>query len=487
MVAVRVDLTPLFDALSANDERVVIAQIAQILADEIAGGVLAGRLSIPAALGDTVGNAVPVLVAAGRLSDWIRVIPPGPEPGAVERRLIIPTVALTNAALFADKAISDGLKQSKLDMPDPLFPKDIAHHEAAWGALRDAISARDVNLTGRILMGFYGSGTDYREMEGALYYALTARFAADGFPLLSVLAATQALDYVDWGDRAPVLFKWLLPLLMRDGVEVEGAKAVRDYLAQPDHDLDFVRTRLAMSDPTAASAPLRQAVATGGTSQVLEAVFQALKRGANGPQAGAQIAVVAAEHLAGVPLDNADAVNRAQIALRVANTARIAVTQVQDMRVLPIIFHAANLVNQTIRQDGTQRVPPVTGAVGSSLPGGLIESSILRNLERQIGARDEAGTRATVRRYTQMNFPARSLLGTFGQVAARTAVAADASGRGMLVAQAAGETFMALTPAQQAAEGMALLDAIAHVLIAQPSDQALARRVDQALHLASGG
>ncbi len=483
MVAVRVDLTPLFDNLTAGDERGIVSEIAQILRDEVAGGVLAGRLCVPAALGDTTGAVIPALVAAGRLSDWMRVIPPGPEPGAETRRLVIPTVALANAAIFAAKAISAGLKQTKLDMPEPLFPKDIAHHEAAWGALRDAIMAGDTNLTGRILMGFYGSGTDYREMEGAIYYALNAKFAANGFPLLSTLAATQALDYVDWGDRAPVLFKWLLPLLMSGGAEAEGAKAVRDYLGQKEHDLDFVRVRLTMSDPTAAGAELRQAIAAGSTPHVLEATFQALKRGANGTMVGAQIVVAAAEHLAGVPLDNADVVNRAQIALRVANAARIAVRQVQDIRVLPIIFHAANLVNQTIRQDGAQRVQPVAGATGSSLPGGLIEYSVLRNLERQIAARDEAGTRATVRRYTQMGFPARSLLGTFGQVAARAAVAADANGRGMLVTQAAGETFLALTPAQQAGEGLALLDAIAHIIVGQPTDNALAQRVESALNL----
>ncbi len=484
MVAVRVDLVPLFDALTASDERGVITEIAQILGDEIAGGVLAGRLSIPAALGDRTGAAVPALVAAGRLSDWMHVIPPGPEPEAMRRRALLPTIALANAALFAAQAIAAGLANPNPALPDPLFPKDITHHAGAWGALRDAVRASDGTLAGRILMGFYASGTDYREMEGALYAALNGTFSADGRPLLMTLAATQALDFVEWGDRAPAFFYWLLPLLMQSAGEPEGAKAVRDYLAQPAHDLDFVRTRLALSDPTAAGAALRQAVATGTTAQVLDETFAALKRGANGTMVGAQVAVVAAEHLAGVPLNNAEVVNRAQIALRVANAARTATRQVQDLRVLPIIFHAANLVNQTIRVNGAQRAEPSAGAAGTGLPGGLIESSVLRNVDRQIAARDEVGTRATVRRYAQMAFPARSLLGTFGQVAARANVAADGNGRGMLVTQAAGETFLALTPAQQAAEGVALLDAIAHIIVAQPADQALAQRVEQSLGLA---
>ncbi|MBA3823027.1 MAG: hypothetical protein H0X24_03860, partial [Ktedonobacterales bacterium] len=109
--------------------------------------------------------------------------------------------------------------------------------------------------------------------------------------------------------------------------------------------------------------------------------------------------------------------------------------------------------------------------------------SVLRNIDRQLAAGDEAGVRATVRRYAQMTFPARSLLGTFGGVVARPAIAADANGRGMLITQAAGETFLALTPQQQGNEGVALIDAIAHVLLAQPRDTALASRVEQALDL----
>lgn len=486
MVAVRVDLVPLFDALEAANERGVITEIAHILGEDIAAGVLAGRLAIPAALGDRAATAVPTLVAAGRLGDWMRGIPPGPEPGAERRRQLLPTVPVASAALFAAPAIRAGLPQTTTKLPEPLFPKDITHGEGAWGALRDAMIAGDLTLAGRILMGFYGSGTDYREMEGALYYAICGRFSGDGFPLLMTLAATQALDFVDWGDRAPVLFAWLLPLLMRNTTEPEGTQAVRDYLSKPEHDLDFVRKRLLMLNKEAAGRALRDAIAKGSTVQVMEEVFGALQRGANGTLVGAQIAIAAAEHLASVPLDAAATVQAAQIALRVANAARIATGQVQDIRILPLVFHAANLVNQTIRAAGAQRVAPVASANDATLTGGLIEYSVLRNLERQLAARDEVGVRATVRRYAQLAFPARSLVGSFGLVAARADLASDANGRGLLVAQAAGETFLALTPAQQAAEGVALLDAIAHVIVAQPTDQSLAQRVEATTGIAIG-
>ena len=481
MVAVRVDLVPLFDALDANNDAGIVTEIAHTLSEDIAAGMLAGRLAIPAALGDRAALAVPVLIAAGRLGDWIRVIPPGPEPGADQRRKLVPTIPLTSAALFAAAAIRAGLPQTTMSLPEPLFPKDITHGEGAWGALRDAVMTGDVVLAGRILMGFYGSGTDYREMEGAIYYAVCGKFSGDGLPLLMTLAATQALDFVDWGDRAPVLFYWLLPLLMQSTAEPEGTKAVRDYLAKPEHDLDFVRKRLAMQNKDAAGKTLRDALAKGTTAQVLEEVFQALQRGANGTLVGAQIAVAAAEHLAGIPLDDAPNLQAAQIALRVANAARIATGQVQDIRILPLVFHAANLVNQTVRAAGEKRVAPATNGNDASLAGGLIEYSVLRNLERQLANRDEVGVRATVRRYAQLAFPTRSLVGTFGQLASRVAISADGNGRGMLVTQAAGETYLALTPAQQAGEGVALLDAMAHIIVAQPADQSLAQRVETTL------
>jgi hypothetical protein len=196
-----------------------------------------------------------------------------------------------------------------------------------------------------------------------------------------------------------------------------------------------------------------------------------------------QIAVAAAELLAGVAPDDTALLDRAQIALRAANAARTAVTQVQDIRVLPIIFHAANLVNQVARSVAGKAVTPVQGTGTAALGGGLIEYSVLRNIDRQLAAGDEAGVRATVRRYTQMTFPARSLLGIFGGVVTRPAIEADANGRGILVTQAAGESFLALTPQQQGNEGMALIDAIAHVLLTQPRDTALSTRVEQALEL----
>ncbi len=80
-----------------------------------------------------------------------------------------------------------------------------------------------------------------------------------------------------------------------------------------------------------------------------------------------------------------------------------------------------------------------------------------------------------------MGFAGRSLMGTLGLVAARTTIAADGNGRALLALQALGEDYLALTPAQQGAEGVALINAALHLIATQPDDQAQAQRIGQTL------
>jgi hypothetical protein len=481
MTAVRVDLSALLDAIVSQNEAAVTSEIAEILSEDITPSVLAGRLTIPAALGDQSGEAVTALVAAGHLGDWIRIIPPGPEPGAERRQKVLPAVPLVEGALFAGRAIAAGLKLNEPQLPEPLFPRDIQHKEGAWGLLRDAIRDRDPQSAGRVLMGFYGTGTDYRELEGAIYSAACSRFSADGAPLLDAMTAFQALDYVDWGNRVPMLLHWLLPRLKEGQAEPAGTQDVRAYLAQPEHDLDFVRKRLQMKNYEAANASLRQTIARGSTQQVLDGVMAALRSGATGDLVGMQICLAAAEFLAGIPTEMNDVLDAAVMALRVANAARIAVTQVQDIRVLPIVFYAANLVSRTIQSAKITPVVPKPSPSSVPLVGGFIESNVLRNLGRFLDAREEAGARSTVRRYIQMQFPARSLVGTIGLNAASVAIASDRRGRGIGAVQAAGEAFLAMTPAMQSSDGILLIDAAIHVTSAQPADIALAQRIEQGI------
>lgn len=484
MAAVRFSLHELFDALAANDEGTVIREIAGALAEHVRPTQIAGRLAIAAAPGDVEGVAIPALAAAGRIGEWMRLIPAGPEPGADRRQQLMPAVPLTAAALFAAPAIARAAQSPAPAAPEPLFPKDVPNAEGSWGALRDAVLAGDAATAGRVIMGFYGSGTDYREIEGAITYAINARFAADGRPLMQTLAATTALDYVEWGDRAPGFLLWLLPFLLAKAEDAPGAADVRTAIGDPLKSLDFARTRLALANAEAAGAALRQAVARGTTADVVSAVFDALKRNASGTQVGAQVAVVAAENLALTPPDSPDDLARNITALRVANAARLTMSYVQDIRVLPVIFQAANFVNQAVHATGDRRAQPRPAPASAPLASGIIESGMLRNLARQVSAGDEVGSLATVKRYTSMGFPARTLAGTLGLAAAQADLRADANGRGLLATQAAGETFTALTLRQQGEAGRALMDAVVRVITSQPGDHTLAQRVEAALGLA---
>jgi hypothetical protein len=476
-VAIHMDLTTLFDSLVARDEETVVNEIAKGLLAEVPPSQIAGRLGIAAALGDSKGHALSALVAAGRIGDWIRVIPPGPEPQAERRQLLLPTIPLASAALYAAPAIAQGLQDQKLKLPAPIFPKDVAHKEGSLGALRDALVAGDAQQFASILMGFYSTGTDYREMESSLYYAINAHFSADGAALLAVTKATQQLDSVEWGDRVPSIFQWLLPLLVAGGAEREGSQEVRSFIGDPVQSLDFVRTRLAMSNPAAAGAELRQQIQRGSRGDVLNATMSSLKNGATPPQVAAQICIASAEFAASAPSDDAS-LNAATTALRVANSARLAVTHVQNILVLPLLFHAANLVNTTIKAGNGKRaqIPSVT--TSSPLAGGLIEYAMLRNTERQLMGKDEGGARATIKRYTQMAFSGRSLSGTIGLAAVHTDLAADANARTLLAIQAVGEDYLSLSQSLQTGDGAILMEAAAHLVTLQQGDQSLAQRIE---------
>jgi hypothetical protein len=476
MTLARMDLTTIFEAISVRDEERIATEIAKGLRDEISPSKIAGRLGIPAALGDITGNALPTIVAAGRIGNWIRLVPPGPEPGAVQQQLVRPAIPMVAAALYAASAVTSGYGNQTLNLPDPLFPKDITHQEGAWGAIRDAYIQSDTNTVARVLMGLYGSGTDYREIQAILHFALNARFLPKA--LLALNKAIQLLDDVEWGTRQPTVFQWLLPHFVTNENEPTGAAQVREFIGDSTKSLDFIRTRLALSRPEAAGAELREKISTGSrTNDVLSAVMAALKNGANPPQVALQISIAAAAHLTSVPLTNETLIEAASVALRVSNAARLAVTNNQDTRVTPIIFHAANFVNQTIQQAGKLKDENEKSSNGSQYAGGLIEYGILRNIERQIESGDELGARTTVQRYLQMSFPSRSLAGILGLAAAHSSIEADHDGRGLLVAQAAGEELMAINQTTVNSDSVALANAVLHIIKTQPGDQSLAQRV----------
>ena len=53
----------------------------------------------------------------------------------------------------------------------------------------------------RILLGYYATGTDYRNILTAIYAALDLRYPEGGKPLSFAVAGSRVLDMADWGDR----------------------------------------------------------------------------------------------------------------------------------------------------------------------------------------------------------------------------------------------------------------------------------------------
>ncbi len=474
MSVVKMDLTALLEAAAKGDTTTVTAEIIRGLAEDIKPSEIAGRVGLPAALGDSDGSAVQVIAAAGAIGDWIQVIAAGPDKDAEYAQLISPVLPLTAAFTFASKAIAKGLN-TEPKLPEPLFPKDIANPQGSWGEFSSASVKGDVDTAGKVIMGLYGSGTDYREIEGMFYYALNAHMPADGMALLAVTKLTQMLHFTRWGyDNAKFMFQWLLPFITKNGPEIAGAQETRNYLAAPEHDLDFIRTRLAMSKPEAATANMRKAILNGSHTEVMDAVFGVLKAGAIPPQAAMQISAAAAEYLAGLPPENTAATAQALIALRVAQSARIAVTNVQDIRVLPIIFHAANFVRQTVKTIGEPLKQVSPASVSMQLAGGLVESGFLRGLRRHLENGEGPAAFGVTERYIKMAFSARSIVGQLGFVAALKNIAADSNGQALLATEAAGSEFVILPLPRQVPDGLPLLYAAEHTILMQHGDTALA-------------
>ncbi len=477
MSVVKMDLTALLEAAAKGDTATVTAEIIRGLAEDIKPSEIAGRVGLPAALGDSDGAAVHVIAAAGVIGDWIQVIAAGPEKDAEYAQLISPVLPLSAAFSFASQAIAKGLnKEPKL--PEPLFPKDIANPQGSWGEFRDAAAKGNVDLSGKVIMGLYGSGTDYREIEGMFYYALNAHMPADGKALLAVTKLTQMLHFTKWGyDNAKFMFQWLIPFITKSGPEIAGAQETRDYLAAPEHDLDFIRTRLEMSKPEAANATMRKAIFSGSHTEVMDAVFSALKAGAIPPQAAMQVTAAAAEYLAGLPAENTAATAQALTALRVAQSARMAVTHTQDIRVLPILFHAANYVRQTIKTIGEPLRQVTAASVSLQLAGGLVESGFLRSLRRHLENGEGPAVYGVTERYIKMAFSARSIVGQLGFVAALKNIATDKNGQALLTTEAAGSEFVILPLNRQVSDGLPLLYAAEHNILAQNGDTALAESI----------
>ena len=76
------DTTPLLEAIAAADTGRVIQETLDLLrAQNVLPAKIAGRVGLAALWGNADPHALGVLASVGRVSQWMRTVPAGPEPG----------------------------------------------------------------------------------------------------------------------------------------------------------------------------------------------------------------------------------------------------------------------------------------------------------------------------------------------------------------------------------------------------------------------
>src|SRR5262249_13093748 len=168
------------------------------------------------------------------------------------------------------------------------------------GMLRAALAARDLDMARRILMGYYATGTDYRALLTLLYAALVHRHPEGGHPLTYVVGGSRVLDMADWGDRVPAFISWVTPLMLTDTPDTPVAETARAYAQQPEHDLGWLRTRIAIPKEEAAGPTFQRALLAGDAHAACDAVLQALRGGATPLSVAAGMNLAAADLVNGM-------------------------------------------------------------------------------------------------------------------------------------------------------------------------------------------
>src|SRR5215831_19178747 len=212
---VSADISDLLSSIVAGNEDSMIRNTLALLGTKrVPPARLAARVGIPAAWGGGDGYALSTLSVGGRVAEWMRSTPIGPEPGAEERRALAPVLPLTQGFVAVADRVKPGLVEPHPALPEPLIPRDVQHPDGPLGVLREAVAAHDVDSVRRILLGYYATGTDYRNILTAIYAALDFRYPEGGKPLSFAVAGSRVLDMADWGDRLPAFIYWYAPLMV---------------------------------------------------------------------------------------------------------------------------------------------------------------------------------------------------------------------------------------------------------------------------------
>jgi hypothetical protein len=460
---VSADISDLLSSIvSSNEEDMIRNTLSLLGTQRVPPARLAARVGIPAAWGGGDGYALSTLSVAGRIAEWMRSIPIGPEPGAEERRRLAPALPLAQGFVAVADRVKSGQREPHPALPEPLIPRDVRHPGGPLGVLRDAVAAHDVESVRRILLGYYATGTDYRNILTAIYAALDLRYPEGGRPLSFAVAGSRVLDMADWGDRLPAFIYWYAPLMADSSPGTAVEAEARAYLESPDHALGWLRTRLSIPREEAAGQVFQQALTAGSAESACAATLQALRNGATPMGVAAGISLASAAIVNQAPSDDGAGLRRAAELLLYTHSVHVATTQTQSEEIWPLLYTAACAVNAA-RPAGESAAASRGQRAATSMPvGGLIAASMLRNLEQQVRTGDTTGALQVATRYLQMGHPPRALAGVIGHVAAgrdTTTTGEPKQFHPLVLAAAAIEEYMMLPPALAAGQPNALVTA----------------------------
>jgi hypothetical protein len=476
------DTTPLAQAIASGDEAAVISETLKLLGQRnLKPSKVGGRVGIDALRGGATPRGLGALAVSGRIADWMKAIPLGPEPGEDNRRQLAPAVPLTQGFMATQAAVRASVSQGEPALPEPMEPMEIPGGKSVHEALGEAYAAHDVTTMLRILLGLNATGADYRAVVEALYVALRFRFVGSGAPLTAIISAKEIMDMAEWGGRYPAFIGWATRQLGDTTPNGQIGEIAKAYASDPAHDLAWMKTRLAIPAEEHAGANYQRVLLAGDAPAACDATLAALRAGATPLGIVNGMALAVAERINAVPLGDAAALTAAGQTLLYVHGVGTVMRQTQHHDVWPMLYTAAVAVNALGASipAGASALP---AAASMPVSGGLIGSTLIRTVEQSAVAGDTPGALAAARRFMQMENTPRALAGVIGQVAARTSAsgADDSASVAQLVAAAA-EEYLSLKPALASGGQNALLSAGVRLATELRGDTGLADRVDAAI------
>jgi hypothetical protein len=453
------DVSPLLDAVAASDEPRVIAATLDLLATpNVTPTKIAGRVGLAALWGGADSRAVAALAATGRIAEWMRGIPIGTERAAEEQRKLAPALPLTQGMLAVGRWVGAGIHPQESALPEPLMPSEIKRDDGPLGAMREALAQRDATTAQRILLGYHATGADYRTLLSTLYGALDYRYPEGGRALTDVYAGARILDMADWGGNIPAFVRWYTPLMMDAAPNLPLAQTAASYGSAPEHDLSWLRTRVAIWKEEAAGPNYQRALVSGDASYACEATLNALRAGASPRGAAAGMTLAAATCVNAVPDGDRARLLAAAQTLLYTHAVHVATAQTQDPHVWPLLYTAAGAINALGGGAGALEAAATRARVSVGA-GGTLPATMLNAVEEKLGQGDTVTALATAQRYLQTSNPPRALAGVIGTIAARRDTS-DAEGLlAMPYVAAAAESYQMLPTALASAGQNPLLTA----------------------------